>query len=667
MTFLRAAGLVLVLLLLVAVAGAWWYFFGPNIVPSAKLVPANSLLFISVPNAAAIGTGYETSQLKKIVDSPNLQRALDYLSRTLGPKNLDLLKAFAPNLSGQSFIALTHLDLAKREETGFVAAMKPKPGLDRFDTFVQQVNAAYPDLLRETKIGKGNLLGVDYQWIQGANSPGRVCVARYRGWIVTTWGEASLQDWLERMQGMSASPSLADNPDYQKSIARVGKDSQAIVYFDYHALVEAMMPILAGGHPAQADYLTKKLAGLGGAAVGSGFEGGNIVDHFSVLEPRQTQLDNGLSATPCPFDTLKFTGPNTRLYLAASVDWQQIWKSFQEQLSAGGAPLQGFTDRLNSWAKSENLDVQKNIIDPLGQEYSLQVEWDPDSTYPDVGFFLKVDKPDDFKPAIAALIATIRRDFSTSAVITEATSGGHTFASLKMVNPMPFAPTVIEDGPYFGVFLNEQHAVRSFSRDENAGLLHNDDFLKQIGDQRQGAAELIYFDGPTFLDHAYRTALPFVSMGAMFNPTLGSVLQGHQLPPDLSWLAPIGTWSAVIKTDDDGLTGYSTSGVGNQGIFLASGLGASAFALEMSGLLPRPQPMPTVPPSPPIAPPAIPPPVPPVAPVPVPPTPATNAVPVLTNAAPPVPEVAPLDTNAAPPASSNVPPAPSVTPPDSTH
>jgi hypothetical protein len=678
MTLARSVGLVVLLVLLVAGAGAWWYFLGPSTISSAKLVPANTLFFASIPNATPLAAGYETSQLKKLVDSPNAQPIFDYLTRTLGPKNLDLLKALAPDLSGQSFLALTHFDTGKPEETGFVAAMKPKPGLDRFDSFVQQVEAAYPDLLKETKTGKGNLLGVDYQWIEGANAPGRVCVARYHGWIVTTWGEASLQDWLERIQGKSASPSLGDSADYQKSLGRVGQDSQAIVYLDYKDLGGLFAQFIAKTNPAQADYLTKKLSALGGAVIGSGFESGNIVDRFSVLESHQAQVDSGLAADPCPFDTLKFTGPNTRFYFAANVNWSQVEKNLQDQSGAGNPGMKLISDQLVSWAQGEKLDLDKNVIAPLGEEYSLQLEWDPDATYPDLGLFFKLNKPDDFKPTIAAIVDTARKLFATSAVITEENANGHNYATLKMVQPLPIAPTITEDGDYFGIFLNEQHAVRSFSRDATAGLLHNDDFNRQIGDKRQGALELLYFDSPAFLDQAYRKALPFVSMGAMFNPTIANVLKDHQLPPDLTWLAPIGTWSLVVKSDDDGITGYSTSGIGNQGVFLGAGLGGSFFALQTLGFLPHHRyTQPTVPAGSPLLPPGtLGNPTPPVAPAPPVPVPApTDAT---TNAAPvPVPDVTaapsatntpPAETNPAPATTdSNAPASTPATPPDSTH
>jgi hypothetical protein len=590
MIVFRRLALVVLFLVLLALAGAAWYIFGGNGQPAAELVPGDTLLFALVPNGASIGTGYSTSRLRQLLDAPEAQPLFDEINSLLGAKNLALLRVLGPDLSGQSFLALTHLDPAHPLETGFIAAMRPKLGTDHFDEFVQQLNAAYPDLAKETKTGHDTLLGLDYQWIQGANAPGRICVARYHGWIVTTWGEASLQDFLERMQGRSATPSLADNADYQKSRTRIGAGAQAVLYASPHTfdLLLRQSPRMT---PAMLAQFRQSLGSLGGLAVGSSFENTEIVDRFSVLEPKQAQLDSGMARTPCAFDTLKFTGPDTRFYFGANIDWPRMWSRMQEQFNATQPAAQGVLNQLTSLAQAEGIDVQKNIIDALGQEYSLQLEWADGAPYPDVAIYVKVDKPDDFKPAVAALIDESRKTFANSAVITEMESDGHHFATLKMVNPMPVSPTIIEDGPYFGFFLNETHAVRSLARDESRGLLHNDDFNRQLGSQRDGATQLMFLDTPRLLDQAYRTGLPYLSMGAMFNPQLGAFLQNHKLPSDLAWLAPVGTWATASHCDDDGITAYSVSGVGNQGIAIAGGAAATAILLQQAGvfgMLPHP-------------------------------------------------------------------------------
>ena len=498
--------------------------------------PPTPSVFAEISNGGTLVTGYQTSQLKTLVDAPQSQPLFDEIQHLLGDKNFALLKVFLPDLSGQSFVALTHFDPTKPAETGFVAAMKPKAGTDNFDTFITQVNAAYPDMARETKTGHDKLMGVDYQWIEGARAPGRICVARYHGWIVTAWGEASLQDWLERMQGKSSTPSLADNADYQKSLDRAGKGAQAFLYLDYHQLLQLWSDHMDQISPGMAAQMQKQLADIGPAAVGTSFDQGEIVDHFSILEPRQAQLAHGMATSPCAFETLKFTGPDTRFYFAANVNWDVAWKNFQDQASVQLPAIRAVFDRLQSWAQSENLDVQKNFIDALGSEYSMQLEWPADSTYPDLGIFLKVDKPDAFKPTVAAIIDGMRKEFATTAVITEINSGGVNFATLKMVNPMPFSPTITEDGPWFGIFLNAQHAVRSMARDESRGLLHNDDFNREIGDRRQGAIEMVYFDTPEVSgpDLPDRAALPFHGRDVQSHP--GRAAEGPQpaARPDLA-------------------------------------------------------------------------------------------------------------------------------------
>ena len=81
----------------------------------------------------------------------------------------------------------------------------------------------------------------------------------------------------------------------------------------------------------------------------------------------------------------------------------------------------------------------------------------------------------------------------------------------------------------------------------------------------------------------------------MFNKDLAAALKGRDLPPDLTWLAPMGTWSCVITPDEEGIEGYSVSGIGNQGIPFAYGLYQGANLLNSMGFLPKIPAAPTAP------------------------------------------------------------------------
>jgi hypothetical protein len=551
--------------------GACSYFFGANEIDSAELVPANTIAFASIPSGATVFDGYETSQAKTLVESPNAKPLHDALANLIGQKNVDLIHAFLPNLSGQSFIAVTHFDYDHPEKIGLVAAMKPKAGLGDFGTFLDKLKATWPDLLKQGTTGTGTVEGVAYEWIQGPGAPDKICVARVNGWIVTSWGEASLQDWVERFRKQSTTSSLAEDLDYRKSLASVGDDSMTLVYVNYHSLLEIFQKQTAKTNPALGDYLAKKLDSLGGAALATKFENGEIVDRFSFLVPRPAQLESGMSIDPCPFETLKFTGPDTRFYWASSINWKQYYKNLEEQSSLSAEEPGAFNPMANAlvvflqnWMRSTTLDVQQNIVNALGSEFSVQAEWGRDATWPEIGLFVKLDKPDDFKPTTAAIIQSVRQAYATSAVVSEIHSNGQNFATLQFVQSSPISPTITEDGPYFGVFLTENQAVRSFQRDPTIGLTHNADFNRQVGDKRDGAAQVLFLDSPYLLNRAYQTAMPYLSLAGMFNKDLAAMLKGRDLPPDLTWLAPMGTWSCIITPDEEGVQGYSVSGVGNQ-------------------------------------------------------------------------------------------------------
>ena len=592
--FLLAVAVVIIFLGL-GVGGIWWYLFGPNPIDSAELVPGNTLAFATIPNGAAVVEGFEGSQAKSVLDSPNIKPLHDYLVNWIGQKNVDLFYAFLPNLSGQSFIAVTHFDYDHPEQVGLIAAMKPKAGLGDFGTFLEKIKTTWPDIIKQGKTGSGNVAGVDYEWIQGPGATDKICVAQIRGWIVTSWGEAALQDWIERFHKKSSTSSLAEDVDYRTSVSRVGEDPMSLIYINYHALLGTLQKQMAKTNPALGDYLAKKLDPLGGGAIATRFENGEIVDRFSLLVPRSTQLDSGMAADPCTYDTLKFTGPDTHFYWASSINWKQYYSNIKAQSGSGG--LQTVNPTANSiytylgdWARGVGLDTKKNVIDALGSEVSVQVDWSQDTTWPEVGLLVKVDNTDDFKPTINAIIESMRKAYISTAVIKELNSNGHNFAALKFIQPGILSPTITEDGPYLGVFLTENQAVRSFQRDESFGLSHNSNFTRQVGDLRNGSAQVLFMDTPYILDRAYKTALPFMSFIGSANKDIGAALKDKELPPDLSWLAPVGTWSCVITPDSSGIQGYSISGIGDQGILLGCALYNSTGPLQSMGYLPKPNP-----------------------------------------------------------------------------
>jgi hypothetical protein len=499
---------------------------------------------------------------------------------------------------------------------------------------------------------------VNYQWIRPPGAAQKICVAQVGGWIITTWGQAPLQDWLERYQKKSSSPSLADNADYQKSLGRISPDPMTIIYVNTRVFLEAETKLIAKTNTQEAEYFRKKIGGLGGIAIGSRFEDGNIVDRISALADHQAMLDSGVGATPCAFETLGLTGPNTLLYWASSLDLASYWKNLMDQLNTikppnGSNPL----DAVNGWAASKGIDFQRNIVDAIGHEASFQLDWGHDAQYPEVGLIFKLAKPDDFQPTIKAILDAAHQATATTAEIKETKTGDQTFASLAFIQHYPVTPTITTNGPYFGVFLTLNQAVNAFTRTPDNTLDHLTGFKSQLGDKRSGASQLIYVDSPELVDHTYRTVLPMISLASMFNADLANMLKGVNLPDDAKWLAPIGAWSAVTTPDADGLKGYSVSGIGNQGIFIVGTLGITSVALERLGMMMK-QPG-LIPgfgqgqaPSP-IAPPV---PAPgPTSPTPAPAPDATMAPPAPTPAPAPTPDAAApqppsADTNATPPA-----------------
>ncbi len=71
-----------------------------------------------------------------------------------------------------------------------------------------------------------------------------------------------------------------------------------------------------------------------------------------------------MEAGPCPFDTLKFTGPDTRFYWASAIDWKRYYahikqqeKSFRTGQDGDNPTADAMLNFIQLWVRSANLDA----------------------------------------------------------------------------------------------------------------------------------------------------------------------------------------------------------------------------------------------------------------------------------------------------------------------
>ena len=333
--FLLLLGIAFLLLLAALGGGAWWYLFGTNEIESAELVPANTIFFASIPNAATLLEGYQTSQAKTLLESPNLQSAARLAREPARAKKCrPASRDFAPNLSGQSFLAVTHFDYDHPEKVGLIAAMKPKAGLGDFGTFVEKIKAAWPDVIKQGKTGTGTRgrrrvpvdpgprrAGQRFAWRRstaGSSRPG----ARPRCRIGSSGTRAG-----------PAPPVSRRIINYVKAIGSVGDAPMTLLYINYHLVIDILQQADARRR-IRSRAITWRRSSRPSAARrwARGLRSGEIVDRFSLIFPasrRRSRL--AWASGRVAFDTLKFTGPDTRFYWASTINWKQYAKNLRDQ------------------------------------------------------------------------------------------------------------------------------------------------------------------------------------------------------------------------------------------------------------------------------------------------------------------------------------------------
>ncbi|HSI87369.1 MAG TPA: hypothetical protein VK970_26505, partial [Candidatus Methylacidiphilales bacterium] len=397
---------------------------------AADLVPATSLAFFHVPDGAAAMVAYGSSNLKKLIDSPELRIIVgdvirawagpgtdsDALLETIGEEFQEVRQAFA----GEGFVVLRSLQTDTKGIAVFdncIAAglRPPKGGARALELLMQHVQSRVASAGHAVATGTGSAGGVPYHFITlpaFAESAGdlaparRFCVAQHKGWLLFSWGEGALTELVDRLEERAPADAIAlsQSPTWRQTLARVSKDSQAIYFAQLDPLLRASLAL----DPRQdATWLFRHMP-MPVVTAGVGFHGPLIVDNIDYTFPPAVPFPMGKASEPCAFDLLKYTSPQTIYYTGGSVDIKAMLEA-AEALKLPN-PMGGtgsFREWLRAFLGGMELDADK-IIDSLGFEYALIVNWNaqtgnPNLPVPEAAMFLKIKTPADIQPALIKL------------------------------------------------------------------------------------------------------------------------------------------------------------------------------------------------------------------------------------------------------------------------
>lgn len=603
MKALRNGGIaLLVIILLVAGFLAWWFLMRASAPPAAALVPSKTMFFAHIPNGTALGVSYQSSKLKKIVESDEIA-ALSGLFWAQVIKEMEILpdeqeklqklqsalETFAYNFSGESFVAVVDVtaDPDASLPIGILLGFHPLQGAMHFDSVVDEVKAIALDGKDSDEpapiVGNGSHSGVAYEYLDFGDDA-RMYVAKANGWILTAPKEDLIHDGIDRALGKSKAASLLDSSDYKQMMERFTSPPQLVTYINMPEVVKAAYSVLDSAlkvagetevdlGPAKSMLeIYKEVRGL---AFGSTFESNGMLrdEWLAELGPALIQ-DMGGMLEPCAYTTLKFTDKSTIFYSAGSLD-AQAYYNYIKKLYDQSPSTSDMLAELSAPLEKMGFTLEGNIIAPMGKEYALVSAWPENQNFPSFGLLVTLQDSEPFKKVFTKVVSelaqfTVLEDGVSRkpGQLVRSKVGNYdlrTYRLTEMDSEMA-SPTFVIGDDLFGIFLTQQGAAATLSSPPGTNFTKQP-FWQDLGLKYEGTVQMSFMNLEYIVKRSYGSVAPMLQMLMAFDPEMSAQMGDFKIPNKLSFVDALNTWGHVTQNKKPFYDQVSVSAMGSPMVF----------------------------------------------------------------------------------------------------
>lgn len=573
---------VLVLLFVGLLGAGFWWWKVRQAEDFARYLPSETLGVFYVPDGIQTGVHYQGSNLKKVIECPegravtsallgffatNLEAAKqEKFEATLKgvQKTLDI---FWPNLAGKTFAAVTRINPAEPLQSGAIVGFSPYAGTAAFEPFWLQCKELLTAEAKEAvTFGSGEYNGIPYETVEKTGEKGsKLCKAIVGKWAIVTYGEPTLQEFINRFQGKDSSPTLAQYSDYKKVQKNLGP-YDLMIYGNITAGINVGLQVMAASpmkDAVQKEPFTKlaeiyrEFPAFGGKLV---FDGPLLRTQWVVLNPKELRTDLGASQIPGKLKMVSYTSDDTVFYEGARIELKKQWAVATERVDPQAKEI---LKTVEATLKNSGIDLQTNVFDALGTELALIVDWTPMAPAPEVGVLVEIAKPDAFKPVIDAGLKLLQTTGGTNLVLTDSTAGSIPLKTVTL--PVPYvSPTFTTSGNLLGIFTTRDFAQRLLSKNGGKTLYDQAEFMALKSPPFEDVLSGIYVNTPRIVDHCYIHVKTFwPSAMAFMPPKISQTIGKTQLPDKLSFSGDMGAWMLSTEINDEAILMKTVSGAGS--------------------------------------------------------------------------------------------------------
>ncbi len=543
----------LLIIFAVLIAAAWWWLLRqPDSVGIADTLPQHVDGFMELRDGVSTTLRYRQSDLKRVYESDEVKAMLALIFGSIQvsaeenpnipitayqEKLESLGQVLSPQLSGRSFLAFDIQEPTKEfaETIPFqmLLGLQPRPALAHPEELLTWIDENFfADLPEQVKIVDDSYQEIPYQTIrvqikdESIPFPLEAHLIVHDGWFLFGIGKKLTHSFLDNVVTPGTHPVLASHPEFiELSSHREGPAPDMVMFFQADSIVDNLFKQISAlsmaGAGADSDeateetrkHLEKQLAlqersvqmtldGLHGIYLTWSFDGRRLEgDSWMRWEETPGRKRSLGPLAPLAHDLFALTNPDTLIYASASFDLtaqidylDEVLEETMKQMNSPSGNtsepgMDNWRGMINSGLKPLGLDIDRNIIDPIGNEVAYVVDWHSETPHPTGTLALAIDEKEPFDQTFKLLgdaVANMGAAMPTAGITRETIDDLQAlFFSTPMIKSL--SPGLFYDGSLFGMVSDRETLKKQMASGTSSTLLDAKGIDPMVSKMKKGS------------------------------------------------------------------------------------------------------------------------------------------------------------------------------------
>ena len=459
---------VLVILLALGAAGATVFLVqkpgagGAATSASIGYLPAETLLFLSIPDPQQTAADWKSTDLYKIWTEPSVQAFFEKpLSKIPTNKDVDETLAQIGRVNPRNlFVALTALD-EKNNEPHLLAGFQFKGT----NADVEQLLSKPKEALRQkSPTGKADLVKYqDHSLETFTTDDGKTVASVYlNDWYFVSNDLALLKATLDRIEhrAPAGQATLESDPDFKTALAKLPANPATLLFARPRIFFDRIFALAASSGQTMSEDQLAEVRKIKAIAATTNIDHGKLRDTIYSLAPGHKMYGG-----PLQMSALPLTSVDTLLFYAGVIQLPPDYKLPAGNAGPGSnATGYAFLNQFADQMKAHGLTLE-SFNAAFGHELSLQLDWPAASNQPALVLSLDVHDPATAAKFLDNVIKTLPPDLNWKL----ASADGLTYRSLAIPNVNFVTPTLTLTDKHLIVGLSAPGVRDAAAHEKTAG------------------------------------------------------------------------------------------------------------------------------------------------------------------------------------------------------